>query len=468
MFKKEIYSNRRNQLKSLLGNGIILLIGNEQSSMSYKDNWYPFRQDSSFLYFTGLDVPGLAAIIDIDNDVEIIFGDESGVDDIIWHGRQPSLKEMAELSGCSTTKPYKELETDIKKFQSSKLLIHYLPPYRAEHTQLLSHLLSVPLNSVAGAVSTNLIKAIVSLRSVKSPEEVEEIKKGVITSEAMQLKGMQASREGLTEAWVAGLVEAVAIGDGGKLSFPTILTTHGEILHNHYSNSILTGGKMVLLDCGAETAMHYAGDLTRTFPVDKTFTSLQKEVYNIVLTAQQAAAAALQPGILFRDIHLLAAEKLIEGLKELGLMKGDAKEAAAAGAHTLFFQCGLGHLMGLDVHDMENLGEQYVGYTPELIKGTAFGLKSLRLGRALEPGFVLTVEPGLYFIPALMDIWATQKKLTQFINYDKLEAFRNFGGIRIEDDYLVTPEGSELLSTSLPRTAPEIELIRTEALENGQ
>ena len=468
MFNKAIYCNRRNQLKSLLGNGIILLIGNEQSSMSYKDNWYPFRQDSTFLYFTGLDTPGLATIIDIDNDTEIIFGDEPGVDDIIWNGRQPSLKEMADHSGCSSTQPSRELEASIKKFQSNRQLIHYLPPYRPEHTQLLSHLLSVPLTSVAGSVSTNLIKAIVSLRSIKSPEEVEEIKKGVITSEAMQLKGMQASREGFTEAYVAGVVEAVAIGGGGKLSFPTILTTHGEILHNHYSNNVLPEGKLILLDCGAETEMHYAGDLTRTFPVGKAFTPLQKEVYTIVLEAEQAAAAALQPGILFRDIHLLAAEKLIEGLKELGLMKGDAKEAAVAGAHTLFFQCGLGHLMGLDVHDMENLGEQYVGYTPELIKGTAFGLKSLRLGRALEAGFVLTVEPGLYFIPELMDIWAAEKKLTQFINYGKLEAFRDFGGIRIEDDYLVTTDGSELLSTSLPRTAEAIELIRTEAIASGQ
>ena len=297
MFNKEIYCNRRNKLKELLGNGIILLIGNEQSSMSYKDNWYPFRQDSSFLYFTGLDTPGLAAIIDIDNDTEIIFGEEPGVDDIIWNGRQPSLQEMSELSGCNTTKPFKELEIFIKKFQNAKQPIHYLPPYRPEHTQLLSHLLSVPLNSVAGAVSTHLIKAIVSLRSIKSPEEVEEIKKAVSTTELMQLTGMQRSRKGLTEAAVAGMVEAVAIGGGGKLSFPTILTTHGEILHNHYSNSILPEGKMVLLDCGAETAMHYAGDLTRTFPVDAAFTTLQKEVYAIVLHAEQTAAAALAPGI---------------------------------------------------------------------------------------------------------------------------------------------------------------------------
>ena len=464
MFKKEIYINRRQQLKHLVGSGIILLIGNEQSSMSYKDNWYPFRQDSSFLYFTGLDKPGLAAVIDIDNNTEIIFGDEPTVDDLIWNGHTPSLKEMAELSGCTASRPFKELEAFIKTAKDSKQEVHYLPPYRPEHTQLLSHLLSITLSNVAPAVSTTLIKAVVALRSIKGVEEVEEIKKAVAISEAMHLTGLRVSREGLTEAHVAGLVQAVAISGGGNLSFPTILTTHGEILHNHYGNHILPAGKMVLLDCGAETAMHYAGDLTRTFPVGVEFSSLQKEVYNIVLTAQQAAAAALQPGRLFKDIHLLAAEKLTEGLKELGLMKGDAKEAVAAGAHTLFFQCGLGHMMGLDVHDMENLGEQYVGYTPELKKSTEFGLKSLRLGKALETGVVVTVEPGLYFIPELMDIWAAEKKLPQFINYDKLAAFRNFGGIRIEDDYLVTTEGSELLSTSLPRTVAGIEAIRKEAL----
>ena len=386
------------------------------------------------------------------------------MDDIIWNGHTPSLQAMADLSGCSTTKPFNELEAFIKTIKDRKQVIHYLPPYRPEHNLLLSHLLSIPLNSVAASVSPNLIKAVVALRSVKGVEEVEEIKKAVAISEAIHLTGMRESRAGLTEAHIAGLVQAVAISGGGNLSFPTILTTHGEILHNHYGNHILPPGKMVLLDAGAETAMHYAGDLTRTFPVDATFSSLQKDVYNIVLNALKTAAAAVQPGKLFKDIHLLAAEKLTEGLTSLGLMKGDAKEAVAAGAHTLFFQCGLGHMMGLDVHDMENLGEQYVGYTPDMKKSTEFGLKSLRLGKALEAGYVVTVEPGLYFIPELMDIWASEKKLSQFINYDQLASFRNFGGIRIEDDYLVTTTGSELLSTTLPRTVAEIEAIRQEAL----
>ncbi len=293
---------------------------------------------------------------------------------------------------------------------------------------------------------------------------MEEIKKTVAITEAMLLAGLRVSRAGLTEAQIAGQVQAVAISGGGNLSFPTILTTHGEILHNHYRNHILSAGKMVLLDCGAETALHYAGDLTRIFPVDATFSPLQKDVYNIVLNALQTSATALLPGKLFKDVHLLAAEKLTEGLIALGLMKGDATEAVAAGAHTLFFQCGFCHMMGLDVHDMENLGEQYVGYTPEMKKSSAFGLKSLRLGKALEKGFVVTVEPGLYFIPELMDIWAAEKKLTQFINYNQLASFRNFGGIRIEDNYLITPTGNELLNTILPKKVAEIEAIRNEAL----
>jgi Xaa-Pro aminopeptidase len=464
MFSKEIYISRRQHLKILVGSGTILLPGNGQSSMSYKDNWYPFRQDSTFLYFTGLDKENLAIIIDIDNDTEIIFGDEATMDDIIWNGHQQSILAMAALCGCTIAKPFKELETYLKNAQDKKQTIHYLPPYCAEHSVQLSHLLLMPLNRVADNISIDLIKAIVSQRQIKTDEEIVEIKKAVTITEQMHLKGLRSTQAGLTEAHVAGLVQAVGISGGGNLSFPTILTTHGEILHNHYGNNILSAGSLVLLDAGAETNMHYAGDLTRTFPVNAAFTALQKEVYTIVLNAQQTAAAALAPGKLFLDIHLLAAEKLTEGLKEIGLIQGDVKEAVAAGAHTLFFQCGLGHMMGLDVHDMENLGEQYVGYTPDMKKSTAFGLKSLRLGKALQAGFVVTVEPGLYFIPALMDRWAAEKKLSQFIDYNQLTYFRNFGGIRIEDDYLLTQDGHELLSTSLPRTVNEIEGIRAKAL----
>lgn len=459
MFQKQTYINRRNELKKKVGNGIILLLANEQTGMSFKDNWYHFRQDSTFLYFIGLDIPSLIAVIDLDDNTETLFGDDLSVDDIVWTGPQPALIELAEKTGINTVRPLKELETVIKTAQAKKQTIHYLPPYRAEHTEKLACLLSASTSLINNEASISLIKSVVALRSIKSAEEITEIKKAVAITEQMQLIAMRTAKAGMTEAQVAGGVHGVSIGAGGELSFPTILTTNGQILHNHFTNAVIPEGKMILLDCGAETEMHYAGDLTRTFPVDAKFTTLQKEVYKIVLNAKQAAVAALKPGKLFKDIHLLACEKLVEGLQQVGLMKGDIKEAVNAGAHTLFFQCGLGHMMGLDVHDMENFGEQYVGYTEELQKSTEFGLKSLRLGKALDAGYVVTVEPGLYFIPELMDMWAAEKKHSNFINYNKLDAFRNFSGIRIEDDYLITATGSELLSTSLPETAEEIEEI---------
>ncbi len=463
MFNKEIYVTRRAQVRQKVGSGIILLLGNQENSMNYKDNWYPFRQDSSFLYFTGLDKPDLALLIDIDNDKEFLFGNDLSVDEIIWHGRQKTIQELASLCGIDEVRPFQALETTVKKLAPNRK-IHFIPPYRPEHILQLSHLLNLPLASLKSETSVPLIKAIVALRSTKSPEEITEIEKAVNITAQMQAAAMHYAKEGMTEAEIAGKIHGIAISAGGNISFPTILTVNGEILHNHYGSNILQNGGMVLCDCGAETSIHYAGDLTRTFPVNETFSSIQKDIYNIVLSAHQAAVEALAPGTLFKEIHLLTCEKLAEGLQQIGLMKGNAKEAVEAGAHTLFFQCGLGHMMGLDVHDMENLGEEYVGYTEEIKKSTEFGLRSLRLGRALEAGFVLTIEPGIYFIPELIDLWTAEKKHAQFIDYQKIQAFRNLGGIRIEDDYLITDRGSQLLGKGLNQSAESIEAIRHEAL----
>ena len=446
MFSKEVYQQRRNALKTAIGTGIILLPGNEESGMNYRDNVYHFRQDSCFLYFTGIDKPGLCFIIDIDNDQEILFGDEATVDDIVWTGPQEALSQKAEKAGIAFTRKKNEIENALKGGRK----IHFLPPYRAETSLKLTNW------GLNGQPSVPLIKAVVAQRSIKSDEEVTEIEKAVGISVLMHQKAMEIARAGLTENYIAGQLQAVAVAGGGNLAFPIILTVNGQILHNHASTNVLQSGQMVLCDSGAENIMHYAGDLTRTFPVDDTFTTLQEEVYNIVLNAHQKAAEALKPGILFKDVHLLACTRLAEGLKQLGLMKGDVQEAVAEGAHTLFFQCGLGHMMGMDVHDMENLGEEYVGYTDELKKSAAFGLKSLRLGRSLEPGFVLTVEPGLYFIPELIDAWSAEKKHAEFINYDKVNQFRNFGGIRIEEDFLITAGGSRLLGPPLAKTIEEL------------
>lgn len=462
MFSKEIYIQRRQRLKKDVGSGIILLLGNEDTGMNYKDNCYPFRQDSSFLYFIGLDKPSLAVVINIDEDKEIIFGNDPTIDDIVWMGTQPTVKELAAPTGITTVMPVKELKTIIQKAITAGQAIHFLPPYRSENFIRLNDLLNILIDAIKEKASITLIKAVVEQRAIKSAEEVTEINKAVNTSNEMHLAAMRHTKEGLTEMQVAGIVQGVAIGAGGNISYPIIYTVDGQTLHNHPTSRVLKKGELVLCDAGAETAMHYAGDLTRTFPVGKKFTPVQKEVYDIVLKAEEAAAKALAPGKLFRDIHFLAAEHLVDGLKQMGLMKGDAKEAVQQGAHALFFPCGLGHMMGLDVHDMEDLGEQYVGYTNDLKKSTVFGLKSLRLGRALEPGFVLTVEPGIYFIPELIDLWEGQKKFTDFINYDKLAPFRNFGGARVEENFLITEKGAQLLGEPLIKTTGEIEALLAE------
>jgi Xaa-Pro aminopeptidase len=460
MFDKHIYIERRRKLKQDVGSGLILLLGNEESSMNYTDNLYHFRQDSTFLYFFGIDRPGLMALIDIDSDKEMIFGNDLTIEQMVWTGYQQPLSEQAESVGINTVKLLSKLQEIIKQAGGQNKKIHFLPPYRPEQVQRLSALLGLDSAALPSMVSVQLIKAVISQRSIKNTAEVAEIEKAVNTTIDMQLEAMRYAKEGMTEANVAGKIHGLAISTGGNLSFPTILTVNGQILHNHYSNTVLRNGQLVLCDCGAETSMHYAGDLTRTFPVCKTFSAIQKEIYALVLNTLQAAAALLKPGILYKDVHLFACEKLVEGLQQFGLMKGDIKEAVADGAHALFFPCGLGHMMGLDTHDMENLGEQYVGYTDELKKSNQFGLKSLRLGKELEEGFVLTVEPGLYFIPELIDQWEAEKKFTRFINYDKLSPYKTLGGIRLEDDYLITKNGCQLLGKQLPESPEEIESFR--------
>jgi Xaa-Pro aminopeptidase len=460
MFDKSVYKTRREKLKQQLGKGLVLLLGNEDSSMNYKDNLYPFRQDSTFLYFFGMDKPGLAALIDIDHDNEVVFGNDLTLDDIVWTGPQPSLAEQADPAGIEDTRPSAALPSELFSARGAGRTIHFLPPYRPDNVLKLSAWLGIAPGAIRGHASVPLIKAVVAQRAVKSTEEVEQIEEAVNITSAMHLAAIRGAREGITEAQLAGVLHGIAISAGGNLAFPTILTVHGQVLHNHYSNTVMKNGQIAICDGGAENRMHYAGDMTRTFPVGKKFTTLQRELYDVVLGAQEAAIAALRPGVLYRDVHALASQKLVEGLVAAGVMKGDPAEAVAAGAHTMVFQCGLGHMMGLDVHDMEDLGEEYVGYTEELKKSKDFGWKSLRLARTLEPGFVVTIEPGLYFIPELMDRWGAEKKYEAFINYDKLEMLRHFGGIRIEEDLLITAEGSRVLGKPLAKTAAAVEELR--------
>ncbi|MDI1322054.1 MAG: aminopeptidase P family protein [Algoriphagus sp.] len=457
-FSKETYIERRNQLKLKVGSGVLLFLGNEESSSNFKDNWYPFRQDSSFLYFFGLDMPGLAAIIDIDQDQEIIFGDNLTTVEVIWQGAHPPLSELAEAVGIKINQPINELSKFLDKAANQQ--IHFLPPYRPENTQKLSEWLHFPVSEIPGRASVDFIKSIVALRSIKTEEEITEINKAVNISVRMHKRSMKEAKPGMKEYQLLGLVNGEALALGGHLSFAPIITIDGQILHNHNYSNTLTTGKMLLGDFGAESAMRYAGDITRTFPVGPEFSPTQKEIYQIVFNAYQAAVAALKPGIRFKEVHLLACRKLAEGLKDLGLMKGNLDDAVERGAHALFFQCGLGHMMGLDVHDMEDLGEEYVGYTDELKKSKQFGLKSLRLGKELEKGYVVTIEPGIYFIPQLIDQWQAENLHSEYINYDKLAEYRGFGGIRVEDAYVITESGSKLLGDPLEIEIADVERIR--------
>jgi len=456
MFAKETYIRRRQQLKDTLKSGLLLFLGNDECGMNYADNTYHFRQDSTFLYFFGSDYAGLAAVIDIDEDREIIFGNELTIDDIVWMGTQPTISEKSERVGIRETLPMGELKSYLERAAAKGQTIHYLPPYRGDHKLWLQELLGLAPAEIAAKSSVPFIRAVVDQRNYKSAEEIAQIEEAVNTSVEMHVTAMRMARPGIKESEIAAAVTEVAMRDGGNLSFPVIATINGQTLHNHCHSNVLHEGQLFLLDAGAENAMHYAGDLTSTRPVSGRFTEQQRTVFDINHRAYTAAVNALRPGVAFRDVHLTAMTEICRGMKELGLMKGDPAEAANIGAYALFMPCGLGHMMGLDVHDMENLGEVYVGYNGQP-KSTQFGFKSLRLARPLEPGFVFTVEPGIYFIPELIDKWRAENMYTDFICYDKLDAWKGFGGIRNEEDYLITEDGARRLGNHKPSSADEIE-----------
>jgi Xaa-Pro aminopeptidase len=460
LFDRQVYIQRRKQLQSKLTNGLVLLLGNEDSSMNYKDNCFPFRQDSTFLYYIGIDQPGLAAIIDLDENKEILFGENAGIDDIIWTGPQPLVQELAESVGIGASDNSAKLATLLAAARKAQRPIHILPPYRPENKIKLSTWLDTPIAQLPQFISETLIRAVIAQREIKEDHEILEMDKAVSISVDMHLAAIQNARPGMKEYELAAQVEAIALANDGRLSYSTILTINGQTLHNHYHGNTIQDGQMVLVDAGAETSMHYAGDLTRTFPAGKQFATRQRELYTVVLHALDHAVSLLRPGIQYKEVHTQACIKLAEGLTAVGLMKGDATAAVAAGAHTMFFQCGLGHMIGLDVHDMEDLGEPLVGYDDQLKKSTEFGWKSLRLGKTLKAGFALTVEPGIYIIPELIDRWKAEQKHTSFINYELLNDYRNFGGIRIEDNFVITDNGSKKLGKSLPKSLDEIEAMR--------
>ena len=460
MFETSVYKNRRARLKEKVKSGLVLILGNGEAPANYTDNTYKFRQDSSFLYFFGLNQPGFAGVIDIDSGDEYIFGNDVDMDDIIWMGPQPSVKDMAARAGVSKTAPFARLADCMKTAISQGRRIHFLPPYRFRNMLLLEELLGIRPALVKNYASLELIKAVVDLRSVKEPCEIEEITKACNIGYEMHTAAMRNCKPGVKEQYIAGLIEGIAASYGSMVSFPVILSQNGETLHNHDHSQILQEGRMMLTDAGAEEVSHYCSDFTRTVPVGGKFLTRQKEVYNIVLAANNKAIEIAKPGVTYQYVHLEVCKVLAQGLKDLGLMKGDVNEAVAAGAHALFMPHGLGHMMGLDVHDMEDLGQIYVGYDDETRPIDQFGTSSLRMGRRLQEGFVITDEPGCYFIPALIDQWRALGMHKEFLNYDKIETFKDFGGIRLEDDILIIPGGSRFLGDKrTPITVEEVEEI---------
>ena len=460
MFETSVYKNRRARLKEKVKSGLVLILGNGEAPANYTDNTYKFRQDSSFLYFFGLNQPGFAGVIDIDSGDEYIFGNDVDMDDIIWMGPQPSVKDMAARVGVSKTAPFARLADCMKTAISQGRRIHFLPPYRFRNMLLLEELLGIRPALVKNYASLELIKAVVDLRSVKEPCEIEEITKACNIGYEMHTAAMRNCKPGVKDQYIAGLIEGIAASYGSMVSFPVILSQNGETLHNHDHSQILQEGRMMLTDAGAEEVSHYCSDFTRTVPVGGKFLTRQKEVYNIVLAANNKAIEIAKPGVTYQYVHLEVCKVLAQGLKDLGLMKGDVNEAVAAGAHALFMPHGLGHMMGLDVHDMEDLGQIYVGYDDETRPIDQFGTSSLRMGRRLQEGFVITDEPGCYFIPALIDQWRAQGMHKEFLNYDKIETFKDFGGIRLEDDILIIPGGSRFLGDKrTPITVEEVEEI---------
>lgn len=461
MFSPSTYLRRRKELLGMVPqSGLIVVFGNEDSPMNYADNTYPFRQDSNFLYLAGLPDAHHFLLLDTDTGTTTLCGDDLSLDHIVWMGAQPSMAEKAAAIGAEHTATYADGLERIRQAARQQHPVHYLPPYRADRVELLAELLGRTPAQVRLGASEPLCRAIIALRAHKSDEEVAEMDLAVNITRSMHIAAMQSAAAGQTEAAVAGIVEGLAIAGGGRLSYPCIGTINGHILHNHHHHNTLAYGHLYLLDAGASSPSQYAGDITRTFPVSPNFDTRQREIYQLVLLAEEQAIAALHPGVRYLDVHLQAALTIATGLRDLGLMKGDPAEAVAAGAHALFFPHGLGHAIGLDVHDMEDLNEDWVGYDDTVQRSAQFGLRSLRLAKALDIGNTLTVEPGIYFIPALIDQWAADQLHSPFINYGAVAAYRDFGGIRIEDNVLITATGHRVLGDPIPKTIAEVEALR--------
>ena len=447
MFDKDVYVSRREELKKLMTDGVILLMGNNEAPNNYPNNaYYPFRQDSSFLYYFGQKRDGLVGVIDVDSGKETLIGDDIDIEDIVWYGSVDSVKDLAEQVGVANSAPMSELEVIVKDAVAKGRKVHFLPPYRHDTMIQLMDLLGIHPSKQKEAASLELIKAIVKMRSVKSALEIEELERACAIGYKMHTTAMRLVKPGVTEKYIGGQINGIAQSYGAQVSFGTIFSQHGEIMHGAPSMAELEAGRLVLCDCGAETIEHYCSDNTRTMPVNGKFSQRQLAIYSIVEDCHDLVLKIAKPGVKYFDVHMAVCRLMTERLKAIGLMKGDVDEAVAAGAHAMFLPHGLGHMMGMDVHDMEGLGQIYVGFDEETRPNLEqFGTNALRMGRRLEEGFVVTDEPGIYFIPDLIDDWRASGHCKEFLNFDMLDTYKDFGGIRIEDDVLITADGCRLL-----------------------
>jgi Xaa-Pro aminopeptidase len=462
MFAKSTYIERRSLLKKLVGDGLIVIFGNNDAPSNYPANAYKFRQDSSFLYYFGQHREGLVGVIDVDNDKEWLIGDDIDINDIIWTGFVPSVSDLGAEVGVANSAPMSSLKTMVDKAKAEGKTVHYLPPYRHDTMIQISDLLGMHPLKTREMASLKLIKAVVDMRAVKSDEEVEEIERAMEIGYDMHMTAMRACAPGVTEQHIAGLMEGIAHGRGCKVSFQSIVTMHGEIQHGYPSLRPLEAGRLLLVDAGAETVNNYCSDNTRVTPISGKFTPRQRDIYSIVEACHDLAIEKAKPGIKWMDVHLDVCRLMAERLKAVGLMKGNTEDAVQAGAHAMFLPHGLGHMMGMDVHDMEGLGQVYVGFDDEVRPSTQFGLNCLRCGRRLQKGFVMTDEPGIYFIPHLIDLWRSEGKHTEFINYDLLETYKDFGGIRLEDDILITDDGCRVLGkNTIPYHIDDVEAMHS-------
>lgn len=458
MFPAETYIERRHKLRKSLKHGVIVLLGNNDAPKNYPSNGYHFRQDSTFLYYFGLNHPGFAGVIDIEADTDCLYGTDCTMDDIIWMGDQPALSEMAHQVGVKKSYPMSELQRTVTSAIRKGRKIHFLPPYRLDNAVKIASLQGIHTARVNDYVSKELIRAVVSQREIKSSEEISQIEQACEIAYKMHTAAMRMCRPGILEREIAGEIEGIALQYGSGTSFMSIVTQNGQTLHNHYYGNKLESGRLLLCDAGAETTLNYCSDTTRTMPISGTFTDKQKDIYNIVLAANTTAQKMSKAGITYQSVHLASVRTMAEGLSALGLIKGNIDDAVAAGVMGLFMPHGLGHQMGMDVHDMEDFGENFVGYDDITERSTQFGLGSLRMGKTLKEGHVITAEPGCYFIPALIKKWESEHINSAFINFQKLTDYYDFGGIRLEDDLLITSNGCRKLGRHhIPITVEEVE-----------